>query len=57
VFQYNPLYYYVMLVREPLLGRAPPAEIWLGASAGAIGIFCVGFLAFLLGRHRLYHWL
>ena len=57
VFQYNPLYYFVRLLRDPLMGSAPPAEIWLGASAGAIALFGIGFLAFLLARRRLYHWL
>jgi ABC-type polysaccharide/polyol phosphate export permease len=57
VFQYNPLYYYVVLVRDPLLGRAPGLEIWLGATVGAFALFAIGFLAFLLARRRLYHWL
>lgn len=57
VYEYNPLYYYVTLVREPLLGHAPDLSIWLGASAGAAALFAIGFVAFLLGRHRLYHWL
>jgi lipopolysaccharide transport system permease protein len=57
VFQYNPLYYFVRLLRDPLMGVAPPVEIWLGASAGALALFGIGFLAFLLARRRLYHWL
>ncbi|MGH6950480.1 MAG: ABC transporter permease, partial [Vitreimonas sp.] len=56
-YQFNPLYYYVALVRDPLLGEAPAPELWLGAAGGAALIFAVGFLAFLLGRRRLYHWL
>jgi ABC-type polysaccharide/polyol phosphate export permease len=56
-YQYNPLYYYITLVREPLLGRAPGPEIWIGAGVGAVIIFGLGFVAFLLGRRRLYHWL
>lgn len=56
-FQYNPLYYYITLVRDPLLGRVPPADMWIGAGAGAAAVFVLGFLAFLLGRRRLYHWL
>lgn len=57
VYEYNPLYYYVTLVRDPLLGRVSDLSIWVGASAGAAALFAIGFLAFLLGRHRLYHWL
>ncbi|MBC7768796.1 MAG: ABC transporter permease [Phycisphaerales bacterium] len=56
-YEYNPLYYYVTLVREPLLGRVPAPEIWMGAGAGAAALFVVGFLAFLIGRRQLYHWL
>lgn len=56
-YEFNPLYYYVTLVREPLLGRVPPSEIWIGAGGGAAALFVLGFLAFLIGRRRLYHWL
>lgn len=56
-YEYNPLYYYITLVRDPLLGRLPAPEIWIGAGAGAVGLFVLGFVAFLMGRRRLYHWL
>lgn len=56
-YQYNPLHYYISLVRESLLGHAPPQELWIGTGAGAVGLFLLGFLAFLIGRRRLYHWL
>lgn len=57
VFQYNPLYYYITLVRETLMGRVPPADIWLIASGGAIAAFALGFFTFWAARRRLYHWL
>ncbi|HYD87726.1 MAG TPA: ABC transporter permease [Vitreimonas sp.] len=56
-YQYNPLYYYVTLAREPLLGRVPPMEMWISAGGGAVALFIFGFLSFLIGRRRLYHWL
>lgn len=56
-FQYNPLYYFITLVREPLLGRAPADHIWIVAGVLAGLAFVVGFLTFLLARRRLYHWL
>lgn len=56
-YQYNPLYYYISVVREPLLGRLPEPNVWIGAGIGAIVLFFIGFVAFLMGRRRLYHWL
>lgn len=55
--QFNPVYYYIKLLRDPLLGHGPSAELWIGTSIGAIAIFAAGFLAFYLCRRRLYHWL
>ncbi len=57
MYQFNPFYYCVELVRRPLLGEAPPYEFWLGTAAGAIALFVLGFTAFCLSRRRLYHWL
>ena len=57
VYQYNPIYYVVTLLREPLLGHAPDAKIWLGALLAAFGSIIVGLIAFLASRRRLYHWL
>lgn len=56
-YQYNPFYYLITLVREPLLGRMPAQELWIGAGIGAAALFIIGFLTFLLSRRRLYHWL
>lgn len=53
----NPLYYYITLLRDPLLGHAPPPAFWLGTSLGAVLLWGLGFLAFYTGRRRLYHWL
>jgi ABC-type polysaccharide/polyol phosphate export permease len=57
VVQYNPLYYVITLVREPLLGRAPSEEIWLGAMIGAVIAMAIGLLCFWVSRRRLYHWM
>lgn len=53
----NPLYYFIRLVRDPLLGEVTPLSVWAGASVGAIAIFVIGFAAFLWARRRLYYWL
>jgi ABC-type polysaccharide/polyol phosphate export permease len=55
--QFNPVYYYIKIVRDPLLGQAVAPELWIGTAIGAAVIFVLGFLAFVLGRRRLYHWL
>lgn len=55
--QFNPVYYYIKIVRDPLLGLPVSPEHWIGTSLGAAAIFALGFLAFVLGRRRLYHWL
>lgn len=57
VYQYNPLYYFIRLVRDPLLQEMPPPEIWIGAGAGAFALFILGFVTFWLGRRNLYHWM
>lgn len=57
VVRFNPLYYFIRLLRDPLLNEVSPIEIWIGTSAGAIALFVLGFLVFLGARRRLYHWL
>lgn len=57
IVQFNPIYYYLKLVRDPLLGQVSPPEIWLGAAGGAVVLFVLGFVAFTVSRRRLYHWL
>jgi ABC-type polysaccharide/polyol phosphate export permease len=55
--QFNPVYYFLKLLRDPLMGQAPSPELWLGTSVAALVIFAIGFLAFYVCRRRLYHWL
>lgn len=55
--QYNPIYYMITLVREPLLGNAPSAHIWIGTGIAAVSLFVIGFITFWACRRRLYHWL
>jgi ABC-type polysaccharide/polyol phosphate export permease len=55
--KYNPVYYVIKLLRDPLLGHAPSLDLWLGASAAAVALFALGFAVFASSRRRLYHWL
>ena len=57
VYLFNPIYYIVTLLRDPLLGHAPDPSIWIGAGLAAIASLAIGLIAFLLSRRRLYHWL
>lgn len=57
IVHWNPLHYYITIVRDPLLGRVPPQEYWLGTSCAAVAIFFIGFGVFMMSRRRIYHWL
>jgi ABC-type polysaccharide/polyol phosphate export permease len=57
ITDYNPVYYFVEILREPLLGRAPEARIYFVA----IGVTLVGYVTALAfyGRfkRRINYWL
>lgn len=57
IADYNPFAHLIDIVRLPLLGMAPEAQLWIWS----IGILAVsiGFSAWLLGRygHRVAYWL
>jgi len=57
IYHLNPLYYFVTIVREPLLGQAPSMDTWIIAGILSVVFFVLGFLSFSLSRGRLYHWL
>jgi ABC-type polysaccharide/polyol phosphate export permease len=47
IFKFNPMYYFLMLFREPLyLGQIPELQYWLIAFAIAITTFIGGSLLF-----------
>lgn len=56
-YLFNPIYYFIRLVRDPLLQQMPPVEIWIGTSIGAVALFVIGFVTFWLSRRNLYHWI
>lgn len=57
IYIFNPLYYLASVVRDPLLGHAPSAEVWVIACAFAVAFFVIGVVIFSWSRRRLYHWL
>jgi ABC-type polysaccharide/polyol phosphate export permease len=57
IVRFNPLHYYLEILRGSLLGTPVSTGVWIVTCVGAIVLFGVGFAAFALGRRRLYHWL
>lgn len=57
VVHYNPFYYIVSLVREPLLGRMPSPDVWIVGVSCALALMALGFLSFAMSRRRLYYWM
>jgi ABC-2 type transport system permease protein/lipopolysaccharide transport system permease protein len=53
----NPLYYFLEIVREPLLGRAPELSIWVVAVAITLINSLVGTLFLARYRTRIPYWL
>ncbi|MBL8536991.1 MAG: ABC transporter permease [Hyphomonadaceae bacterium] len=56
-YQYNPAYYMLTLLRDPLVGQPVASEIWLIACCVAIGFLLLGLVTFVATRRRLYYWL
>lgn len=54
---FNPVYYWLLLCRDPLLGRTPPLEAWIAASGSSLVLVIVAI--FLLGksRDRISYWI
>jgi ABC-type polysaccharide/polyol phosphate export permease len=57
LLDYNPFYYLLAIVREPLLGREPDADIWLIACGISIVSFIIGHVFYGRFRHRIAYWL
>lgn len=55
--EFNPFYYMLNLMRNPLLGGAPSAHDWLVGFGLLFTGMAVGFVAFVLYRRRIVFWL
>ena len=53
ILDFNPFYYLVTVVREPLLGRTPEFNIWIGCVVLAIGGWAVALAVFQMTRHKI----
>jgi ABC-type polysaccharide/polyol phosphate export permease len=53
----NPFSHMIAIVREPLLGNAPPAFTWMITAGMAFTLCCAACLLFVRFRHRIIFWL
>jgi lipopolysaccharide transport system permease protein len=57
IAEWNPLYYFIEVLRGPLLGRAPDPHQWLIASGLTAALLVVAGLCFVRARRDLTYWL
>lgn len=57
VLVYNPFYYMLNLLRQPLLGVPPTAHDWFVVVMVVIGSFLLWLLAFSSARRRIVFWI
>ncbi|MDO1559020.1 ABC transporter permease [Brevundimonas sp. 2R-24] len=57
VYLYNPMYYMLSIVRDPLLGKGLPPTVWAVAAIIVAVTIAAYFIAFALYRRRLPFWL
>jgi ABC-2 type transport system permease protein len=57
LLDWNPFYYLISVVREPLLDETPPLRIWAGAAVSAAGSLGIGLVLYSRFRHRVAYWL
>lgn len=57
ILDFNPFYYLIEVVREPLLGHVPDAYIWLVAVIFSIISVLVGHALYGRFHHRVAYWL
>lgn len=55
--QWNPLYYFLEIIRAPLLGQAASVNLWLGTIFITISGFALTLVLFSRFRARIPYWL
>jgi lipopolysaccharide transport system permease protein len=56
VIELNPAYYFIEVVRQPLLGQVPPISTWLIVVAFTILGYVIGFIFYVKFRRRIAYW-
>ncbi len=54
---YNPFYYFISLIRDPLLGQSIPLSFWEITGLITLGGWFVALLFYKKYRHRLTYWI
>ncbi len=54
---FNPFYYLIEVVRQPLLGAFPTTSVWISATLFAAASLLVGLNSYARFRHRVAYWL
>lgn len=57
IYEWNPLYYMVAVLRDPLVGRPVAMEVWLTAIGIAVGAALLFIAVFATFRRRLPFWI
>ncbi len=57
IFNFNPIYWLIDLVRLPLMGGIPPGKVWLAATLCAVVGWAVALVIFARSRDRIVYWL
>jgi lipopolysaccharide transport system permease protein len=54
IIDLNPLYHFIAIGRDPLLGVLPPTDYWVSAATWAAGLLAAGIIAFVARRRDLF---
>lgn len=54
---YNPFFYLIEVIREPLLGQTPVPNLWIGAVGVTLASLVVGFISYAVSRKSVVFYL
>ena len=54
---YNPFFYLLEVIREPLLGQSPVPNLWVGAVGVTLASLLVGFISYAVSRKSIVFYL
>ena len=57
IYQLNPIYYMLEVIRAPMLGHAVGTDVWLGATVVVLGTSILAYIVFASMRKKISLWL